>query len=185
MNFTLKKVCGQPANRTIELRCCVPAEAEAVFTLQNEVHAAMPNPEQFVPDTLANIRSYLAKDICIGAWDGERLGAYFILRCCGEAENNYANVLGIPRSEWYRWANADSVIVHADWRGNGLQRVLTETAIQWLPPYIVCIGATISPDNQYSLRNALAMGFTVAKRCNMYGGYDRYVLVKRLKDTKI
>ena len=38
-----------------------------------------------------------------------------------------------------------------------------------------------SPDNQYSLRNALACGFEIVCRREMYGGYDRYLLAKTLK----
>lgn len=78
MELILQKVCGRPAQLPIRLRRCGPADAAAFFALQNEVRAAMPHPEQFVPDTLENITAYLREDLCIGAYDGERLGAYFI-----------------------------------------------------------------------------------------------------------
>ena len=55
MDYFLQKVCGKPAWQAVTLRRCTPAEAPAVFALQNEVRAAMPHPEQFVPDTLKNI----------------------------------------------------------------------------------------------------------------------------------
>ena len=162
------------------LRRCSPADAAAFFALQNEVRAAMPHPEQFVPDTLENITAYLREDLCIGAYDGERLGAYFILRYCGRSAHNYAAFLGVPREEWEHWANADSAVVHPDWRGNGLQRKLLEAALSLVRPGIVGIGATVSPENQYSLNNALACGFVIADRREMYGGYDRYLLKKML-----
>ena len=85
MELILQKVCGRPAQLPIRLRRCGPADAAAFFALQNEVRAAMPHPEQFVPDTLENITAYLREDLCIGAYDGERLGAYFILRYCGRS----------------------------------------------------------------------------------------------------
>ena len=62
MDYFLQKVCGKPARQAITLRRCTPAEAPAVFALQNEVRAAMPHPEQFVPDTLENITSYLRSE---------------------------------------------------------------------------------------------------------------------------
>ena len=176
----LQKVCGRPAQLPIRLRRCGPADAAAFFALQNEVRAAMPHPEQFVPDTLENITAYLREDLCIGAYDGERLGAYFILRYCGRSAHNYAAFLGVPREEWEHWANADSAVVHPDWRGNGLQRKLLEAALPLVRPGIVGIGATVSPENQYSLNNALACGFVIADRREMYGGYDRYLLKKML-----
>ena len=116
MELILQKVCGRPAQLPIRLRRCGPADAAAFFALQNEVRAAMPHPEQFVPDTLENITAYLREGLCIGAYDGERLGAYFILRYCGRSAHNYAAFLGVPREEWEHWANADSAVVHPDWR---------------------------------------------------------------------
>ena len=178
MEVLLHKVCGQPASRTMTLRAAGPEDAAAFYALQNEVRAAMPHPEQFVPDTLENIARYLKEDLCIGGWDGGRLGAYFILRYCGQDAHNYAAFMGIPREEWDGWANADSAIVHPDYRGNGLQRKLLEVALTLLRPGIVGIGATVSPENQYSLNNALASGFEIVCRREMYGGYDRYLLAK-------
>ena len=126
MDYFLQKVGGRPARQTVTLRRCTPAEAPAVFALQNEVRAAMPHPEQFVPDTLENIADYLRTGVCIGAWQQGRLGAYLILRLCGQNDENYAAFLGVPQSQWQHWANADSAVVHPDWRGNGLQRKLLE-----------------------------------------------------------
>ena len=180
MELILQKVCGRPAQLPIRLRRCGPEDAAAFFALQNEVRAAMPHPEQFVPDTLENITAYLREDLCIGACDGERLGAYFILRYCGRSAHNYAAFLGVPREEWEHWANADSAIVHADFRGNGLQRLMLEAALPLFPGRITHIGATVSPENQYSLNNALASGFAIVSRREMYGGYDRYLLARKL-----
>jgi GNAT superfamily N-acetyltransferase len=179
--LTLKKFAGAPAARSVTLRPCTAAEAGVVFALQNEVRARMPHPEQFVPDTEEQIRQYVAEDLCVGVWDGARLGAYFTLRYCGADEHNYANVLGLPREEWPRWANADSAVVHPDYRGNGLQRRMIETALRWLRPGIAGIGCTVSPENTYSLRNLQALGFAIACRREMYGGYDRYVMKKQLE----
>ena len=180
MELCLHRVRGRAVPLSVTLRQCTREEAETVYRLQNEVRAMMPNPELFMPDTLENIQSYLEHDLCLGAWDGERLGAYFILRYCGQDAHNYAAFMGIPREEWDGWANADSAIVHPDYRGNGLQRKLLEVALTLLRPGIVGIGATVSPENQYSLNNALACGFTIAARREMYGGYDRYLLEKQL-----
>ena len=48
------------------------------------------------------------------------------------------------------------------------------------PEKITHIGATVSPQNQYSLHNALASGFAIVSRREMYGGHDRYLLAKAL-----
>jgi len=72
MEVLLHKVCGRPASRTMTLRAAGPEDAAAFYALQNEVRAAMPHPEQFVPDTLENIARYLKEDLCIGGGDGGR-----------------------------------------------------------------------------------------------------------------
>ena len=180
MELCLHQVRGKAAPLSVTLRQCTREEAETVYRLQNEVRAMMPNPELFMPDTLENIQSYLEHDLCLGVWDGERLGAYFILRYCGHSEHNYAAFMGIPEAEWEHWANADSAIVHADFRGNGLQRLMLGAALPLFPGRITHIGATVSPENQYSLNNALASGFAIVSRREMYGGYDRYLLKKDL-----
>ena len=169
MEVFLHKICGQPVQPPVsmQLRRCTPEQAPAVYALQNEVRAAMPDPEQFVPDTLENITAYVRNDLCIGAWQGSRLGGYLIVRFCGRSAHNYA-------------ANADSAIVHADFRGNGLQRLMLEAALPLFPKKITHIGATVSPQNQYSLHNALASGFAIVSRREMYGGHDRYLLAKEL-----
>ena len=181
MELILQKVCGRPAQLPIRLGRCGPADAAAFFALQNEVRAAMPHPEQFVPDTLENITAYLREDLCIGAYDGERLGAYFILRYCGRSAHNYAAFLGgapggvgalgqcRQRSGPPGLAGQRPAVGSCWKRRCPLSR-----------PGIVGIGATVSPENQYSLNNALACGFVIADRREMYGGYDRYLLKKML-----
>ena len=99
---------------------------------------------------------------------------------CGQDPHNYAAFLGVPQTEWEHWANADSAIVCSDWRGNGLQRKMLEAALPLFPETITHLGATVNPENRYSLNNALAAGFVVKARREMYGGYDRYLLEKEL-----
>ena len=156
MDYFLQKVGGKSARQAVTLRRCTPAEAPAVFALQNEVRAAMPHPEQFVPDTLENITGYLRTGVCIGAWQQGRLGAYLILRLCGQSDENYAAFLGVPQSQWQHWANADSAVVHPDWRGNGLQRAMLEAALL-LPPTDHPSGGYRQPGQQ--LQPAQRTGF--------------------------
>ena len=102
MEIFLHRICGKTAEPPVPmlLRRCTAEEAPAVYALQNEVRAAMPHPEQFVPDTLENITAYVRKDLCIGAWQGSRLGGYLIVRFCGQSEHNYAAFMDVPRTEW-------------------------------------------------------------------------------------
>ena len=94
MEIFLHRICGKTAEPPVPmlLRRCTAEEAPAVYALQNEVRAAMPHPEQFVPDTLENITTYVRKDLCIGAWQGSRLGGYLIVRFCGQSAVSYTHL---------------------------------------------------------------------------------------------
>ncbi len=95
MELILHKVCGHPAQQAVTLRRCTPDEAPAVYALQNEVHAAMPHPEWFVTDTLEHITGYITDSLCIGVWQGSRLGAYLIVRItAASSPHNYAALHG-------------------------------------------------------------------------------------------
>ena len=64
MEKILYKFRGQPAQLPVTLRRCTPAEAPQVYALQNEVRAAMPHPEWFVPDTLEHITDFITNSLC-------------------------------------------------------------------------------------------------------------------------
>ena len=84
----------------------------------------------------------------------------------------------LPTALYCRLSREDGDRMESDSIGN--QRKLLEAALALLRPGIVGIGATVSPENQYSLNNALASGFEIVCRREMYGGYDRYLLAKGL-----
>lgn len=93
----------------------------------------------------------------------------------------------MPHPEWFVTDTLEHITGYITdslcigvWRGNGLQRHMLEAALPLLPESITHLGATVSPANPYSLSNALACGFTIRARREMYGGFDRYLLAKEL-----
>ncbi len=180
MELFLHKVCGHPAQQAVTLRRCTPDEAPAVYALQNEVRAAMPHPEQFVPDTLENITGYIRTACASGRGRAVGWARTSPAHYCGQSPHNYAAFLGVPQAEWHHWANVDSAVVHPDWRGNGLQRRMLEAALPLLPESITHLGATVSP--AITLQPEQRPGLRVHHPCRreMYGGYDRYLLAKQL-----
>ncbi len=180
MDWILEKYQGRPAAVLVQVRRGTQEDLDAFFDLQEQVRAAMPRPELFLPDTREELAEMLAAHLCIGVWHQQRLAAFFILRYCGEDAHNYASVMGLPQAQWKYWANGDSAAVHPDYRGNRLQQRMMLLAEQWRDPAIIGVAATVSPENPYSLNSLLACGYTVERRCAMYGGHDRCVVAKRL-----
>lgn len=180
MEWILNRYQGKEAVVLAQVRRCTEDDLDAVYGLQEYVRSRMEKPELFLPDEREELCRMLQTGLCVGVFVAQALVGFLILRYCGEDEHNYAAVLDIPRSEWKYWANADSAAVHPDYRGNRLQQRMLKLAEEWRDPAIIGLAATVSPQNRYSLDNVLACGFSVAKRCEMYGGHDRYVLQKRL-----
>jgi hypothetical protein len=164
------------AQISAEVRRCTIADFDALFCLQNCVHDAMPDPEQFVMNDDGELKRDIEQGLCVGVWAGEELAAYGILRYCGVSEHNYANYLDVPASDLAYWANGDTVVVGENWRGNRLQQKLIGYLIRWRNPEIIGFGCTVSPQNAFSYDNLKAMGFEVHTRRMMYGSHDRYVM---------
>ena len=96
-------------------------------------------------------------------------------------KSNLGWELGMSEAELMSVAEIENTAVRKEHRGNGLQRrmgAMAESIIsdKGLSP-ILC---SIHPKNKYSLQNAIAGGYTVVKRCKLYGGKDRLILRKEM-----
>ena len=183
MEVFLHKICGQPVQPPVSMQLRLAAR-------RSRPRRCTPCKTRCAPPCRTRSSS------CRTRWKTSRPMS---ARTCASAHGRAAALAGISscasagaahttmRPSWMRrapsgehWANADSAIVHADFRGNGLQRLMLEAALPLFPKKITHIGATVSPQNQYSLHNALASGFAIVSRREMYGGHDRYLLAKDL-----
>lgn len=176
MDWILTKKDGQPIEVTASVRKAVPEELEALFALQDRVCKSMADPDQFIPNGKEEMLDNITNHLTIGVWVDDTPIALAIVHYDGVGSKNYANYLGVPESDKVLWANADTVIVDPVWRGNGLQQRLVKVFCQWRKPEIIGMGCTVSPKNQYSLKNMQDCGFQISSRRTMYGTHDRYVL---------
>ena len=176
MEWILKKKDGCLAETSAEVRKAVPEELDALYEMQLRIHQTMADPEQFMPNDKEELRTNIRDNLVVGVWVGQTPIALGIVRYDGCKDTNYAWKLDVPESDVPYWANFDTIVVDAAWRGNGLQRRLLEQCIAWRRPDIIGMGCTVSPKNEFSLRNVQSCGFTVHTRKLMYGTHDRYVL---------
>lgn len=108
-----------------------------------------------------------------------------LLRVGYLGESEYANVLGWRGEESAEAADVDDVIVRAEYRGNGLQRLLLEVG------ECVCEAmgirgmlACVSPENKPSLRNFLRSGYLRQGEYSLYGGKARIIVKKGIGPMK-
>lgn len=120
---------------------------------------------------------------CIGDTRRRTVGAILILLLYGSA-HNYAAFWGAPGGVGRDQNNADSAVVHPDWRATVCSGSCWKRRCL-CPPRHQGIGATAHPENQYSPNNAPACGLSIiiADRREMHGGTYRYLL-KKINTTK-
>lgn len=168
---------------SITIRKGTREDLNSFVQLLTEVRAGMEHPEWFYVDPPAETHALMDKGI-LELWLAEENGkvvAVFDLLIAGKDTCNYGCSLGFSEAQLMRTVNMDSVAVHPDYRGRGLQRRLLQTAEEWLLGQgewtLLC---TIHPDNRFSLNNALLQGYETLCKMPMYGSV-RYFLKKTLK----
>lgn len=107
--------------------------------------------------------------------------SYFMKRkdfVCGIYYHN--KIVGFSTVSHYRnkkYVIEDTVVLE-QYRGNGYQRKMWRFIINSLPKNAT-IYCTIHPNNCYSLKNALSLGFKIKKAVKIYNNSPRYILQYR------
>lgn len=161
------------------IRLCSMDDLDAIMQLQERICAAITEPNLFVSTCREENATYLtAPNIILGVYAQTRLIAYASLAFPGSQKDNLGWDLDWEEANVGRCAKLDTIVVDPDYRGHGLQRTLIRHCLthakDWNEMAIVL--TTVSPANQYSLRNVQSEGFQILKRMNKYGGRDRYIL---------
>lgn len=155
-------------------------DTEDFLKLLENVRQGMEHKEWFYLDPPEVLREAMQSGI-MELWtakdDGILVAGFNILRP-GMAEYNYGYDLGLSEEDLMMVINMDSVAVHPDYRGRGLQRKLIQCAEAYLAGegrhILLC---TVHPENHSSLTNVLKQGYTIQKKLQKYDSV-RYILRK-------
>lgn len=166
----------------ITIRKGTAADLDAFVNLLCIVRESMLVKEWFYLDSKEDFRQHMASGI-MELWlaeDSGRVVGVFDLLIPGLREWNYGYALDMTTEELIRSVNMDSVAVHPDYQGLGLQRKLLLEAEQWLSSRgnwtLLC---TVHPENRFSLNNVKKLGYEVQKQLSIYGSV-RYLLQKNI-----
>ena len=165
----------------INIREGTRQDIQRVLTFLAQIQAEMPNPEWFCLDTPEEFRQRMENG-STRLWvaeEGERLAGVFTVVFPGTSPVNYGWQLNLPPEDLARVVNMDTAAVHPNFRGQGLQRRLMQTAEKELGPGKILL-CTIHPDNAYSLRNAQSQGYEIQATLPMYDSI-RHLLRKDSK----
>ena len=168
---------GNYSEMTYTVRSVTEADVDAILSLQACVKLNLPNPAFLCTAAREEIEDSIRNDFCIGVFDGERIIAFSILVVNRPCEANLGQKLGFPPEECVTF---EIVFVHPDCRGLGMQRFFIEEREKLARRLGAKRGfSTVAPDNFFSLNNILGAGFSIYDRREMYGGMDRYIMMKQ------
>ena len=153
-----------------------------IHSLMKLVHQQMEDQTLYVCDDLAFVQEQLSeKGFGLVATSGEQLAGCLLVRFPQMEEDNLGWDIGLPESELCHVAHMESVVVHPDFRGRGIQLKLLQKAEELLKKnHYQYLMATIAPRNVASIRSFETNGYQCAKTKEKYGGFLRGIYLKKL-----
>lgn len=155
--------------------------ADVIDAVWNQIE----NKDWFVADNSENIHDLLQEENGIGykaiGKESGKIAGVFVVTFPGRQEENLGWDIGLPEEELVKVAHMESVAILPEYRGNGLQYTLMQTAEKELRQrgyrYLLC---TIHPENTFSKDNAIRQGYEVVMTKEKYGGFMRDILLKKI-----
>jgi GNAT superfamily N-acetyltransferase len=176
------KKMGSPIEVCYNLKFLDSSYLEEVKELQEIISQSLPDREIFRLTTVQEFKDLLEqKRSVIGVLAKDDLIAYNIISFPGEDEENFGADIGIFPEELKKVAHLKAVVVHPDFRGNGLQRRLARVHLDVIRDAgyeHVC--STVSPKNYISVENHFANGFVIRGLKVKYSCLLRYIMYKNI-----
>ncbi|MCM1320888.1 MAG: GNAT family N-acetyltransferase [Bacteroides sp.] len=188
------------------IRRLVAVDLDKVTALQDYVKRTLENQQWFAPSSHDCIAELLAepsvyapgvfvhihqKDLLMSEYPqaenlaaetfGDVLVGFWFSIPWKNNEENYGYDLNLSEQDLLQCVNFELAVVHPEWRGNGLQKMLLERCLDYQRRRGFSIAAAVTaPDNIFSRRNIESLGFSEFCRKEKYGGYYRSVLWRKL-----
>lgn len=188
------------------IRRLVSVDLNKVTALQDYVKRTLINQQWFVPSTHDYIAELLSepsvyapgafvhihqKDLLLPEYPqvenvlsevcGDVLVGFYFSIPWGKKEENYGYDLNLSEKDLLQCVNLELAVVHPEWRGNGLQKILQERCLDFQHRRGFSIAAAVvAPDNIFSRHNIESCGFSEYCRKEKYGGYYHSVMWRKL-----
>lgn len=179
------QLCGKDTGE-FELKSLFPSDLRQILSLQEEIVSSLDDKSIFQPSTKNEILESMLVDCCYGLYYNNKLVAFAMIVLNRKSDRNLCTDWENTRNNetYCDYITFDSVQVHPDCRGYGIQKFFIEKADEIASKteaeYII---ATVSPDNPFSFRNFEAMGYYAHPQKNPYKKYNSERILYR-KDCK-
>lgn len=157
--------------RSFSIQRCTLAQLPEILHIQEETIRALSNPALLRRNTPQMLEScLLAPHITLGAFDGDAIAGFSVLYFPTDPTEDLAGLLTTVDISGKKAANYKLCIVRQDYRGYGLQRLLEQALEECaVAEGVQLLCATVSPENEHSMRNVLRCGYTYDRTLQKYG----------------
>lgn len=157
-------------NSELQIRTCDISHIDKILSLQDRIIDALSSKNLLRENTREMFVTCVNEPHkTFGVWDNDTLVAIGILYMPGDDSENILKSID-PALVAVKSANYKLCLVDKSYRGQRLQQRLghlVEKEAMLRGAEYLC--ATISPDNEHSIKNALALGFEYKKTTEKYG----------------
>ena len=181
-NIILKKRDGSSVNALIKFLSI--DYIEKILELDKKIYEGLENKDLYVlstkDDYLKTLKN-IGKVVGCIIPETDELIAMGVYSSYGYDNHNYGYDFNISDEELLKVGQIESTVVDADYRGNGLQMVICGILEDVAKENgNTMISATASPDNKYSVNTFIKLGYEIVADKIKYGGFRRYVLMKKI-----
>lgn len=170
--------------KEIKIQKADKQDIDAVMQLMMEAKQKVKDPQWFATDNRDYVEKRVKKHgfILKACQEGKIVG-FFVVDIPGREKENLGYDLGYSEEKLEQVVHMDYAVVSKEAQGYGLQKRFVEEAEKRLckTKYKYFL-ATVHPDNVYSRRNMVQMGYREAKQLLKYGGMPRIIMEKKKTD---
>lgn len=182
---------GLKKEKDYEILMLDDSRLDDVMKLQDLIYASIPDKEIFATDTKEDYLKDMAQGgFVLGVYVDKRLVSYRYVSFPGLTEKNLGLDLGMDPEALLHSANLETTVVHPDFRGNKLQKLTLDHAVEIIKERgYYHLFSTVSPKNIFSLANVMSADLKVKALKKKYGkmpdnsdGKWRFILHRDLKE---
>lgn len=160
-------------------------DIDKMVDLENEIAKGLENKKLYSKsgkeDFIKIYENYNSKFLGLKINNSDEIIAMGVYVKFENFKENYGYDLDINENELQFVGNIESTVVKENFRGNNIQKkICLELERYALLDGIKILGATVAPENKYSLKNFMDLGYDIYDEKIKYGSFNRYILKKEI-----
>ncbi|MCT4593095.1 MAG: hypothetical protein N4A57_02315 [Anaeromicrobium sp.] len=158
---------------------------DKIMDLQEMCLKEMENPHSYYPLEIEEVTHLLkGNGFILGALVENELIGFRAISFLDEETEKLGSLVGIGHDNLDKLVFFESTVIHANYRGNKLQKTMIDIAFKELSSNYKFFVSTVYPLNYASLKSLLQKGFHLKKLVWIYENVPRYIAFKE-KDISI